>query len=139
MASTSEETAQPSEQARQYLVRSNLCFAKNNNKVQMVEHNDPSNKRGYTFLGFCKDNIWTAKKCKAVYEHLDDEGYNWYALLHNRVNERPYLGKRVSEVDKYDTQVDKYDIPPPRLITKQVDNKGKQPEYQTDYDSDSTN
>jgi len=74
--STSEETAQPSEQARQYLVRSNLCFAKNNNKVQMVEHNDPSNKRGYTFLGFCKDNIWTAKKCKAVYEHLDDEGYN---------------------------------------------------------------
>jgi len=80
MASTSGETAQPTEEARQYLIRSDLCFAKNNSKVQTVKHNDPSNKRGYSFLGFCKDNTWTARKCKAVYEHLDNEGYNWYAL-----------------------------------------------------------
>jgi len=147
MASTS--TTGPIEEARQYLVRSDLCFSKNNSKVQRVEHNDPTNKRGYTFLGFCKDDIWTARKCKAVYEHLDHEGYNWYALLHNQINGRPYLERRVPQVDPYDTQRDKYDISIPKakpepeegisfLELKQGD-KGKQPEHQVDYDSDSTN
>jgi len=76
MASTSQSTIGPSEQAKHYLVRSDLCFAKNNSKVQTVSVNDPTNKRGYTFLGFCEDDTWTAKKCKAVYKHLDSEGYN---------------------------------------------------------------
>jgi len=49
------------------------------------------------------------------------------------------LGKRVPQVDQYDTQVDKYDFPPSVLATKQTSDKGKQPEYHTDYDSDSTN
>jgi len=83
MASTSGETTGPTEQPKQYLVRSDLCFAKNNQKVQAVKYDDPTNKRGYTFLGLCEDKVWTAKKCKAVYEHLNDEGYNWYALLHD--------------------------------------------------------
>jgi len=146
MASTSQDTSGPSEQPKEYLVRSNLCFAKNNSKVQTVHSNDPTNKRGYTFLGFCEDNIWTAKRCKAVYEHLDSKGYNWYALLYDRTNGRPYLGKRVpqvdkynTQVDKYDTQVDKYDIPSPQLAVEQPDNKGKQVEYHTDYNSNSTN
>ena len=130
---------QPSEQAREYLTKGNLCFSKNNSKVQAVQYNNPTNKRGYTFLGFCEDDIWTAKRCKAVYEHLNSEGYNWYTLSHDRVNGRPYLGKRVPQVDQYDTQVDKYDIPSPVLADEQTEDKGKQPEYQTDYDSDSTN
>jgi len=65
------------------------------------------------FLGFCEDEVWTARKCKAVYEHLDAEGYNWYALSHDRTNGKPYLGKRVPQVDQYNTQIDKYDFPSP--------------------------
>ena len=91
MASTSKEIAGPNQVPRSYLVRSDLCFAKENSKVQRVEQNDETNKRGYTFLRFCEDDIWTAKKCKAVYKHIDSEGYNWYMLLHNRINRRPFL------------------------------------------------
>jgi len=91
------------------------------------------------FLGFCEDEVWTAKRCKAVYKYLDGDGYNWYALSHDRTNGRPYLGKRVPQVDKYNTQVDKYNFPPPQVIEEPVDDKGKQPKYLTDYDSDSTN
>jgi len=76
----------------------------------MVKVDDPVNKKHYAFLGFCPDDVWTAKKCKAAYEHLDSEGYNWYALLHDRDNGRPYLGQRVPKVDPFNTQKDKYDI-----------------------------
>src|SRR6266850_883166 len=91
------------------------------------------------FLGFCKDDTWTARKCKAVYKYLDGEGYNWYALSHDQTNGKPYLGKRVPQVDQYDTQVDKYDFPPPRTAEQIAADKGKEVEYLTDYDSDSTN
>src|SRR6267142_4728833 len=130
----------PTEQAKEYLVKSDLCFSKNNSKVRMVQYNDPTNKRGYTFLGFCEDDIWTARRCKAVYEHLDSEGYSWYALSHDRTNGRPYLGKRVPQVDQYDTQVDKYDFPPPRTAEQIAEEEAaKQTKYLTDYNSDSTN
>src|SRR6266850_615035 len=147
MASTSADSAWPSEKARHYLVQSDLCFSKDNSKIQRVETNDPTNKQGYTFLGFYPDDTWSARKCKAVYEHLDSEGYNWYALLHDHENSRPYLGRRVSEVDPYNTQRDKYNIPKPVPIEEpepgitfpeleEAANRGKQPEYLTDYDSD---
>jgi len=125
----------PSDQAKQYLIRGNLCFAKNNSKVQEVDISNPTNRRGYTFLRFCKDDIWTARKCKAVYEHFDHEGYNWYALSHDRTNGKPYLGKRVPQVDQYNTQEDRHEIPSP--VTP-AGNDTKKVEYQTDYDTDST-
>jgi len=88
------------------------------------------------FLGFCKDKVWTAQKCKGVYEYLDADSYNWYALAHNRTNGRPYLGKRVPQVDQYDTQIDKYDFPSPRTAEQIAADKEKQVEYLTNYDSD---
>ena len=121
---------------RHYLHRSDLCFAKQNYKVWVVENDNPTNKRGYTFLGFCEDDEWTAKKCKAVYEHIDSEGYNWYALSYNWTNGRLYLRRQVPQVDQYNTQIES-----PPTVDKGDDEsyKGKQPEYQTDYDTDSTN
>ena len=117
-----------------------LRFAKTNNKVKEVDKDDPTNRRGYTFLGFCDDEVWTARKCKAVYKYLNGEGYNWYALAHDRTNRRPYLGKRVPQVDQYDTQIDKYDFPPPRTAEQIAEQEAmKQAEYQTNYDSDLTN
>jgi len=71
-----------------------------------------------------------------VYEYLDADGYNWYALSHDRINGKPYLGKRVPQVDQYDTQIDKYDFPPPRTAEQIAADKEKQVEYLTDYDSD---
>jgi len=80
--------------------------------------------------------MWTAKRCKAVYEHLDSEGYNWYTLLYDRTNGKPYLGRRVPQVDQYNTQRDKYDISLPTTIVEPEEGisfpkleKGKQPEY----------
>jgi len=67
------------------------------------------------------------------------EGYNWYTLLHDRTNGKPYLGKRVPQVNKYDTQIDKYDIPLPQTVVEETTDKGKQTEYHTDYDSNSMN
>jgi len=64
MASTSQDTSGPSEQPKEYLVRSNLCFAKNNSKVQTVHSNDPTNKRGYTFLDFVKTTSGLLKGVK---------------------------------------------------------------------------
>src|SRR6266850_7607235 len=139
MASTSQSTTGPIEEARIYLNLGNLHFAKTNSKVQEVDKDNPTNQRGYTFLGFCKDETWTARKCKAVYKYLNDEGYNWYALLHDRTNGKPYLGRRVPQVDQYYTQVDKYDFPPSVVAEEPAEDKGKQAEYLTDYDSDSTN
>jgi len=49
------------------------------------------------------------------------------------------LGKRVPQVDPFDTQIDKYDFPPPRTAEQIAEDKAKQPEYLTDYNSDSTN
>jgi len=49
------------------------------------------------------------------------------------------LGKRVPQVDQYNTQTDKYDFPPPRTAEQIAADKGKETEYLTDYDSDSTN
>jgi len=46
------------------------------------------------------------------------------------------LGKRVPQVDQYDTQIDKYDFPPPRTAEQIAADKEKQVEYLTDYDSD---
>jgi len=96
-------------------------------KVQTVHFDDPCNKRGYSFLGFCADDVWTTKKSRAVYESLDYDGYNWYALLHNRDNGEPYLGRHTPEVDPFNIK-DPDDEP--------IEPKGKEPEYQTDYDSD---
>jgi len=92
MASTSE-TPRPTERAKEYVSRDHLCVSKNNSKVQRVDINDPCNKRGYSFLGFCPDSVWTAKKSRAVFESLDYNGYNWYALLHDCDNGEPYLGR----------------------------------------------
>jgi len=103
----------PIEEGRIYLDLGSLHFAKTNSRVQEVDKDDPTNRRGHTFLGYCEDKVWTAKKCKAVYEYLDTEGYNWYALSHDRTNGKPYLGKRVPQVDQYDMQIDKYDFPSP--------------------------
>jgi len=139
MASTSQSTLGPTQEARIYLDLGSLRFAKTNSKVQEVDKDDPTNRRGYTFLGFCKDDIWTARKCKAVYKYLDGEGYNWYALSHDRTNRKPYLGKRVPQVDQYNTQIDKYDFPPPHTAEQIAADKGKENKYLTDYDSDSTN
>jgi len=125
----------PSDQPKQYLIRGDLCFTKNNSKVQEVDVSNPTNRRGYTFLGFCEDDIWTAKKCKGVYEHLNHKGYNWYALSHDWINRRPYLGKRVPQVNQYNTQNDRHNIPSP--VTPETDKKKL--EYQMDYDTDSTN
>jgi len=132
-ASTSQSTLGPTEEGRIYLDLGSLRFAKTNSKVQEVDKNNPTNRRGYTFLGFCDEEVWTARKCKAVYEYLNGEGYNWYALSHDRTNGRPYLGKRVP-------QVDKYNFPPPRTAEQIAEEEAmKQAEYQTDYDSDLTN
>jgi len=49
------------------------------------------------------------------------------------------LGKRVPQVNPFDTQIDKYDFPTPRTAEEIAEDKGKQPEYLTDYDSNSTN
>ena len=46
------------------------------------------------------------------------------------------MGKRVPQVDQYDTQKDKYDFPPPRTLEQIATDKEKQAEYLTDYDSD---
>jgi len=93
MASTSQSIPAPVEEGRIYLDLGSLRFAKTNSRVQEVDKDDPTNQRGYTFLGFCEDEVWTAKKCKGVYEYLNADGYNWYALCHDRTNSRPYLGK----------------------------------------------
>jgi len=138
-ASTSQSTIGPTEEARIYLDLGSLRFAKTNSKVKEVDKDDPTNRRGYTFLGFCEDEVWTARKCKAVYEYLDTDGYNWYALSHDRTNGRPFLGKRVPQVDQYDTQIDKYDFSPPRTAEQIAADKEKQIKYLTDYNSDSTN
>jgi len=135
-ASTSQNVSAPIAEGRIYLDIGSLCFAKNNSRIQEVNKDDPTNRRGYTFLGFCEEETWTAKKCKGVYEYLDADAYNWYALCHDRTNGRPYLGKRVPQVDQYDTQVDKYDFPPPRTAEQIAADKEKQVEYLTDYDSD---
>jgi len=45
------------------------------------------------------------------------------------------LGKRVPQVDQYDTQIDKYDFPPP-CTAEQIAAEEKQAKYLTDYDSD---
>jgi len=74
-----------------------------------------------------------------VYEYLDADGYNWYALSHNRTNGKPYLGKRVPQVDQYDTQIDKYDFPPPQTAEQIAADKEEQVEHLTDYDSDPAN
>src|SRR6267142_785310 len=135
MASTSRNVAAPIEEGRTYLDKGSLCFSKNNSRVQEVDKDDPTNRRGYTFLGFCEEETWTAKKCKGVYEHLDADAYNWYALCHDRMSGRPYLGKRVPQVDQYDTQVDKYDFPAPRTA-EQIAAEKERAEYLTDYDSE---
>jgi len=57
-------------------------------------------------------------------------------LSHDQINGRPYLGKRVPQVDQYNTQKDRHDVPSP--VTPIEDGK-KKAEYQTDYDSDSIN
>jgi len=49
------------------------------------------------------------------------------------------LGKRVPQVNKYDTQVDKYDFSPPIVAEEPAEDKGKQLKYLTDYNSNSTN
>jgi len=46
------------------------------------------------------------------------------------------LGKRVPQVDQYDTQIDKYDFPPPSTAEQIAADKGKQVKYLTDYNSD---
>jgi len=46
------------------------------------------------------------------------------------------LGKRVPQVDQYDTQIDKYDFPPPHTAEQIAADKEKQVEYLTDSDSD---
>jgi len=135
MASTSRNIPAPIEEGRIYLDVGSLCFAKTNSRVQEVDKDNPTNRRGYTFLRFCEDETWTAKKCKGVYEYLDADGYNWYALCHDRTNGRPYLGKQVPQVDQYNTQIDKYDFPPPRTAEQIAADKEKQVEYLTDYDS----
>jgi len=70
MASTSQSTLGPTGEARIYLDLGSLRFVKSNSKIQEVDKDDPTNRRGYTFLRFCEDEVWTAKKCKAVYEYL---------------------------------------------------------------------
>jgi len=49
------------------------------------------------------------------------------------------LGRRVPQVDQYDTQIDKYDFPPPHTTEQIAADKEKQVEYLTDYDSDPVN
>jgi len=46
------------------------------------------------------------------------------------------LGKRVPQVDQYDTQIDKYDFPPPQTAEQIAADKEKQVEHLTDYNSD---
>jgi len=82
--------------------------------------------------------VWTAKKCKGVYEHLNADSYNWYTLCHDRINGKPYLGKRVPQVDQYNTQINKYNFPPPQTAEQIAADKEKQVEYLTDYDSNPT-
>jgi len=48
------------------------------------------------------------------------------------------LGKRVPQVDQYNTQINKYDFPPPRTAEQIAEDKGKQVEYLTDSNSNST-
>jgi len=49
------------------------------------------------------------------------------------------LGKRVPQVDQYDTQIDRYNFLPPRTAEQIAADKEKQAKYLTDYDSNSTN
>jgi len=46
------------------------------------------------------------------------------------------LGKRVPQVDQYNTQINKYDFPPPRTAEQIAADKEKPVEYLTDYDSE---
>jgi hypothetical protein len=97
--------AQPAEELP-YLSTTNLTFSKHNTRVTVVEADDKKNSRGYVFLIYLDHS--DRKQSKAVVEAQDEEGrFMWFKLRHDSETGRPYRGKRVQEVDKYDDDPDK--------------------------------
>jgi hypothetical protein len=60
-------------------------------------------------LAFCDNNELSRKKAKPIVEYGSDGVYNWYELKHDETTQRPYLGKRLPEVDEFDDDVQ--DVP----------------------------
>ena len=70
---------------------------------------DNKNKFGYAFLAFCDNDELSRKKAKPIVEYGRDGLYHWYELKHDKTTQRPYLGKRLPEVDEFDD--DAQDVP----------------------------
>ena len=97
--------AQPAEELP-YLSTTDLTFSKCNSRVTVVEADDKKNSRGYAFLIYSDHS--NRKQSKAVVEAQDEEGrFMWFELQHDSETGRPYRGKRVQEVDKYNDDPDK--------------------------------
>ena len=97
--------AQPVEELP-YLSTTYLTFSKRNSRVTVVEADEKKNSRGYTFLIYSDHS--DKKQSKVVVEAQDEQGrFTWFKLQHDSETGRPYRGKRVPEVDKYDDNPDK--------------------------------
>ena len=88
--------------SRTYLPIANITYSKANSRIVIIKADDSKNKFGYSFLAFCNNNELSRKKAKPVVEYGRDGTYNWYELKHNETTQRPYLGKRLPEVDDFD-------------------------------------
>ena len=99
-ASTSGKEA--SSISRIYLPISDITYSKRNSQIVVIKADDSKNKFGYSFLAFCDNNELSMKKAKPVVEYESDGVYSWYGLKHDKTTQRPYLGKRLPEVDEFD-------------------------------------
>ena len=90
-----------------YLNVSDLTFLKRDSRVTIIEASDKKNNSGYVFLVFLDNDKGSKRRSRAIVEHRDSEGhFMWFELRHNTQRGLPYLGKRATEVDKFDINLD---------------------------------
>ena len=81
---------------------SDITYSKRNSRIVVIKADDSKNKFGYAFLAFCDNNELSRKKAKPIVKYGSDGVYNWYELKHDETTQRPYLGRRLPEVDEFD-------------------------------------
>jgi hypothetical protein len=59
------------------------------------------------FLAFLDNDKGSRRRSRAIVEHQNEERhFVWFELCHDTQRGLPYLGKRATEVDKYDINPD---------------------------------
>jgi len=104
--------------------------------VRVLKATHKYNKRGYEYLAYCNLEKWTSRQTKAIYQLAGEDGTFWYELRHKVETGKPYLERRLPELDQYNLQWNEGDKTDSDEEPTQDKGKNK---ADTEYESDSTN